>query len=377
MNRVHQVFGAALFSAGGALPSHLMPILLLAWITSGQATLQSAGALAAAHSVGILCSLLVIPSSGILIPRLRWLYSAAAFMLVALIASHWLTSQSLLFAWWVTGLCAGLMQYVGSVICSQAVEPRAAFALRLAVSLFFAGAAALVVSDPGALGTVIPIIWVVVGMETGILLLALYLLRGIATQTRPKSPVTRDGAVVPRGGLLALFLLFVGQVGFYVFALKAVTVAAGLPQTEVTIALASAKLTVSVLLYLLVRNGHDLVARLGFFLVGGVLIAAVLLLGHARHVAWVIVGFVFWELSFNATVAAFQGELAKWHPTFVGMWASVPIFLGAAAGPFLHGHLLVRGWSGAFLLFAVMSALGPALWVRGATNRRTIRQQSA
>lgn len=371
MGHLRPVLGASLFSAGGALPSHLMPILLMAWITNGQASLESAGILAAAHSLGILCALLATPSTGVLFPRARWLYLAALVLLVMLVASYWLTDHALRLVWWVTGLCAGLMQYVGSVICSQATEPRAAFALRLAVSLLFAGVAALVVSDADGLGERLPLIWVVVGLELAILLLALWMLSGVAAQKRLRQPVTREGFAVPRGGLLVLFLLFVGQVGFYVFALKAMTASAGLSHSEVTLALAMAKLTVSGLLYALVRHGHDLVARFGFVVMGCVLIVALLLLSQVRQVAFVFVGFVLWELSFNAIVAAFQGELAKRHPTFVGMWASVPIFLGAAAGPFLHGHLLAQGWETAFLGFALMSALGPALWARGAMNRLT------
>jgi hypothetical protein len=117
-------------------------------------------------------------------------------------------------------------------------------------------------------------------------------------------------------------------------------------------------------MYLLVRRGQDLVARLGFFAVGACLVAAVLLLGHAQQLIWVFCGFLLWELSFNATVAAFQGELAKRHPAFVGQWVNVPVFLGSALGPLAHGFLLASGLGVVFTGWIVMGALGPALWVR-------------
>ncbi|MBW8468319.1 MAG: hypothetical protein K0M67_08670, partial [Thiobacillus sp.] len=362
------VLGATLFSACGALPSHLMPVLLLMWIATGKASTQSAGVLAAAHAIGILVSLVVLPATGTLFPRRSWLFGAAGLLLSALVVSYWIGGPGLLLAWWLAGICAGLMQYVGSVVCSQAINQRAAFALRLAVSLLFAGCAILIVVGVEALGVSMPLVWLLVVLEAVILCFALCLLKDIPANQGVLPPWTRHSFSAPGGGLLVLFALFLGQVGFYVYVLKSVSASGELAPLEVAVALALAKLTVSLVMYALIRKGNDLVSKLGFVSVACALIAAVLLLGQAKHVTLVVIGFVLWELCFNALVAAFQGELAKRHQTFVGMWASVPVFLGAAAGPAMHGWLLERGWGAAFLLLAVLSALGPVLWVGMSTG---------
>lgn len=374
MTTQRPVLGATLFSACGALPSHLMPVLLLMWISTGKASAQSAGALAAAHAIGILVSLVVLPATGTLFPRSGWLFGAAGMLLVALVVSYWIGGPVLLMAWWLAGICAGLMQYVGSVVCSRAINQRAAFALRLAVSLLFAGCAILILVGVEALGVSMPLVWLLVVLELVILCFALYLLKDIPAMQSASPCWTRHSFFAPGGGLLALFVLFLGQVGFYVYVLKSVSASGELAPQEVAVALALAKLAVSLVMYALIRRGHDLVSKFGFVSVACVLIAAVLLLGQAKHVTLVIMGFVLWELCFNALVAAFQGELAKRHETFVGMWASIPVFLGAAAGPAIHGWLLARGWGAAFLLLTVLSALGPVFWVGVSTGRLTTKQ---
>lgn len=346
-----------------------MPVLLLTWIAAGQASVQSAGSLAAAHSLGILLPLLFVPATGTLFPRRQWMYAAASLLLGALVSSYWLSGAALLLCWWLAGLSAGLMQYIGSIGCSQATDQRAAFSLRLSVSLMFAGCATLIGVSGQVIGAGIPLIAMVVTLEAVALGAALIMFRGTPGQQRATPSILHKDRAIPLAGLALLFFLFVGQVGFYVYTLESVSASGSLAAHHIAVALGAAKVFVSLIMYFLVRNGLDLVSKLGFASVGFALLAGVLLLGRAQHLLLVGLGFVLWETCFNLLVAAFQGELAKKHPIIVGMWISVPVFLGAATGPVVHGWMRGGGSGFVFMLLAALSALGPAVWARASRGR--------
>ncbi|GAA6143874.1 hypothetical protein NBRC116584_36930 [Hydrogenophaga sp. 5NK40-0174] len=342
-----------------------MPLLVALWLAGGQANVESVGWVSSAYYFGVLISLLALPMLRMSNPHGALIVFASAVLPVVFWLSGSRSGLTLAAAWLAGGLCAGLMQYVGSVVCAGAQDKRGAFAIRLATSLLLAGCVTLLVAAAAWVNAN----WVTpatVLVELLFLLLALYLLgyhAGTSQLSRPATSSAPELMSVPWLGVLLLFCLFVGQIGFYAFALKGAAESVDTPIAQLLPALAVSKVLVGFIVMVWVKRGRDLVRLLGFGKTGLLAGGAVFLISSSGHWWVILLALAIWELSFNSLVAAFLGEMAKLNPLFVGMWSSIPVFLGSAVGPILHGWLISGSLAFGFVVFAIATPLLPAVWV--------------
>ncbi len=70
-----------------------------------------------------------------------------------------------------------------------------------------------------------------------------------------------------------------------------------------------------------------------------------------------------WELGLNVLSARLQAAVVQDNPATAGPWLVGALFLGAAAGPLLHGLAIQAQVPMVFAVYASLSALIPAAWI--------------
>jgi hypothetical protein len=370
------VVGAGLLSAIGSLPLHLMPLIVAALIADGRMALAEAGWVASAVLLGQLLAALSLPLLGLRIVRRRVAVATILAMLLALFGTLPNSGAGVLLGWFVAGLCCGTLLYLGVTTAAASDRPAPAFALRLGVVMIVAGAVAVsvrMVGDVASYGSIIAALTVITAIVAAA---GASLYRATPRAVAPRAAAPRgsprlDGVT----GLAALLVLFVGQTGFFAYAVQAAT-ARGLPLADTALALAAMKLAVGIWL---ACSAHSRIMRRSPHLVGaGAMLAlGVLVVCGAQQIAAFFVGLLIFELAFNSLSAALQARVVEAAPTLGRDWLTAGILSGAALGPPLNGIMIELGKGDYFIAFAVASALIPALWAWWQRRRTIIPGQPA
>jgi hypothetical protein len=368
------MFGASLLSGAASLPLHLMPLVVAILSSQGRLGVVQAGWIASAYMVGQLVGTLALP--GLRFSRLSKAQAgvAAATILAALAWSSLLAGAALVLPWLVVGLACGALQFLGASTAAAAPDRASAFAMRLGTALLVSGIAitALQLADGFASYSSLVV-------ALGVFFLVL-LAVGIALYRQPDAGASTQATPVAAGkaksGLVLVFLLFLGQTGFWAYAVQQVG-QSGVSLSHGAYAIALCKATAGV--FLLARRtrnkgGPDVLVP------GLVVLCAVLLMATAWNAIAFVAGLLAWELAFNLLSARVQALVSQHNPAYVGRWLTAAVFLGAAAGPAIHGIAISANAGWLFIAFACASAVFPWLWLwlwLLAGRRRQVRPAGA
>lgn len=355
------VFGASLLSAAASLPLHLMPLLVVALVAESRLPFAQAGLIASAYMIGQMVATLALPA--LKFARLKRSHAVAAvgILLASVLVSARLSSQAMLACWFIVGAACGALQFLGATTAAAAANRQSAFALRLAVTLIVSGLAIVAVQLTGGFGG-----YAFLMVQLGIVFLAITGI-GLVLYRAPAAPAPATGPAksVARPdrllGLAVVFLLFVGQPGFWAYAVQSVQ-QRGIVLEHVAYAIAFCKTAAGLVLLVGAVRPQDQ-AKDGLLLPGMVVALGVLGMATASDAASFMLSLLLWELGLNVLSARLQAAVVQDNPATAGPWLVGAIFLGAAAGPLLHGLAIQANVPLAFAAYACLSALIPVSWV--------------
>lgn len=352
--------GAGLMSSVGSLPWHMMPLIVAALVADGRVSVTGAGWVSASFLFGQLTAALSLPSLRVHALSRPSALATVAGLLAGLVASTYPTG--LFPGWFVAGLCCGALQYLGLTTAADSSNRTLSFTLRLGVVMIIAGltaASLCVTGDFASYAAAMAVLTVVAGgLAAG----------GLILYQPPTTPVPAQDSAAARTslrdglmGLGAILILFIGQTGFLAYVIQAAALR-GLPMEDTALALAAMKLCVGVWLVYAARRSRarprtKRMLSTGLLLALGIAVAAV-----SEHMLLFFLSLLLFEFAFNTISASLQARVVQASPAVGRNWLTAAILIGAALGPPLHGAVL--GWSSRdyFIVFAMASALVPALW---------------
>lgn len=368
------LLGASLLSAAAGLPLHLLPLLIAAVIAQGKLPLAQAGWVASACLAGQLVASIALPLLGFTHLKRSHAAIAIATLLVAVLCSSLPFAGSLLVSWFVVGLACGNLYFLATTTAAAQPNREAAFAVRLSLTLVVSGLAIFALqlakgfNDYTTLAFQLSIVFAV------LTLLGLWMYEppqstaglSAAEQNAPRKP-----NVAPSEGrwhgLLVIFIVFVGQPGFWAYAVQNVQ-QRGVALEHVAYAIAFCKLAAGLWLYVNSKYRSKVqtkpLAAADFLLPGLVLVVALLCMSLAKVALVFMLGVLLWELSLNVLSARLQAAVVNDNPSRAGIWLTAAVFLGASTGPALHGLALQFGVGAVFIAYACMSALAPFVWLQ-------------
>jgi hypothetical protein len=344
--------GVSIVSAVGSLPFHLLPIILVAAVADGRTSLAGAGWIATALVGGQLVAAFALA----LLRVQRMERMAIAAVGLAVVAGLWFSGRgagALLLGWFVVGLSCGALQYLGIVIAAGSARPQLALALRLGTVLTVAGVSVLLLQGRDALSS-----YTALQVHLAAIVVALLVVGGICMRA-PVAALVRP--VVSRAtpswpGLLVVFVLFVGQIGFLSYVVQEART--GIDSAAWV--LGAVKLMAGVVLLVwALRQAEGAQSLLGPGVVLGV---CVVLASVVQGVMLLVVALLAFEISFNILSAALQARVVTTGALNARLWLTAAISLGAAIGPPVRGVFIAGGLDAWFVALAAGTALAPALW---------------
>jgi len=355
------MFGASLLSAAASLPSHLMPLLLVAVLADGRLVLPEAGWITSTYLLGQMTTTLGLPALGFRRITRGQAFVAAGGFVALLLLSIGLAGFALLSCWWAMGAACGGLQFLATTTAANAQNRADAFSLRLAISLVLSGSMILCLQWLRGFGSYGPLALQLAPVIALILFAGLCLYRPPV----PQDQNARASSLVPSQeqrpwGLVAVFVLFAGQTGIMAYAVQAAR-HRGLALEHATFALGICKLAAGVALFISMKYlASESRQRLGP--PGVVLALAVAGMVASTDTLSFMVSLLLWELGINVLSARLQPLVVQENPRIAGAWLTGALFVGGAAGPALHGASFQFGMPELFQVFAIVSALVPAAW---------------
>lgn len=358
------LFGAILLSAVGSLPLHLIPLILVTLIADGRVSIAEAGWIASAILLGQLLSSLALPALKISVVRRVPALGAALLMLAGLMTAAMAGPVGLYLGWFVVGSSAGILMFLGTVSAAHYRNTTFAFSMRLGVVLCLAGsiAAGLMISQ--ALVSYSSLLTALLLIFSPLLILGLLLY----------DPVTSDAKPVDNGrrhqwrlsqilGLIALFILFLGQTGFLAYVVQG-AIDRGMTITESTWAIALVKIVAGFWLTGIAVYGAAEGRRHRLFELGILLAISLGVASQTTIPLIFLLSLLTFEIAFNTLSARFQAALADANRHVAGQWLTGSLLLGAALGPPLYGATIGANLGSYFILLALCSAIIPAVWAK-------------
>lgn len=357
------LIGASILSAAGSLPLQILPFLVLTLVSEGRLDIAYAGWVGSAFLLGMLSSGVLLPAMGVCSLK-RWHALGALGAIVVAIAISVEVSLLPVFLalWYVVGLACGGLQFLGATAATASANKPQAFALRLAVALLMAGAVIVLLSQSGGHESYALLAHCLMGSFALAACVGLGLYRPVLA-ARPAAGPTHPAPAVAGNwsGLVVVFAFFVGQPGFWAYAVQSAS-QRGLDLVGAAFVIAASK-AISALV--LISSRADSSAKSTRMLLGlGCLVAAgIVVMTYSLAVMVFLVGFLIWELALNLLSARLQGAVVATSPAHAGPRITGAILLGAASGPMIHGAAIGSGVESAFIAYAAFSGFLPFFWV--------------
>lgn len=285
---------------------------------------------------------------------------AVGFLLGSALVSAGLSSQAMIVCWFIVGAACGALQFLGATTAAAAVNRQSAFTLRLAITLLVGGFAIVAVQTIGGFGGYALLMMQLVIVFLTITGLGLVLYRAPVVPPRLPASVETRGRPSQMLGLVVIFLLFAGQLGFWAYAVQNLQ-QRGVVLEHLAYAIAFCKTVAGLVLLIGVMRPPDKTKE-GLFFPGLVVALGVLGMAISSGALSFLVGLLLWELGLNVLSARLQAAVVQNNPEVAGPWLAGAVFLGAAAGPLLHGMAIQSQLPLAFAAFACFSAFVPVAW---------------
>ncbi|MEO8022597.1 hypothetical protein [Polaromonas sp.] len=321
--------------------------------------------IASAYMLGQMVTTLGLPALKFVRLSRAHAIAAVSLLMASVLVSASLYSQAMLACWFVIGAACGALQFLGATTAAAAANRHSAFALRLAVTLLVSGLAIVAVQLTGGFAG-----YAFLMLQLGVVFLAitgvglvLYRTPAVASPVHPPVAGSAKPAVRPDRlvGLVVIFLLFVGQPGFLAYAVQNVQ-QRGVVLEHLAYAIAFCKTAAGLVLLVSVVRPPDKVKD-DLFFPGVVVAVGVLGMAVTSDAVSFMLSLLLWELGLNVLSARLQAAVVQDNPATAGPWLVGAIFLGAAAGPLLHGLAIQARIPMVFAVYASLSALIPAAWI--------------
>lgn len=360
--RRRHLVGASLVSAAGSLPMHLLPVTITAVVASTSASPETAGLIASAMLIGQLVSSIGLPLLQVTTISRLWAAAVSLALLAGLALSGSDGFVTLLGGWFLVGLCCGALLFLGTVSAAHFATPSLAFTLRLGVVAVLAGASTGLIQVTGAAGTYgMYLVWFGVALAA-ILAAGNLLYAPIPPVERAADPADDAGFTAKMAaGLVAAFVLFVGQTGLVAYVLFS-AVDRGMDLSSAAWAFAACKIGSGIWLVVASRVAKPGSSVLRMTVLGVLVAIGGYGMSKAAEIQYLF-GFLFlFQVGFNSLSAQMQGSIAATGPKVTSRWIAGTLLLGAASGPPLYGWAIGAGLAAEFVAFAVATALLPVVW---------------
>jgi hypothetical protein len=282
-----------------------------------------------------------------------------------LLAAAWvsghLSSHAVVLCWFVIGAACGALQFLGATTAAAARNRQAAFALRLSAVLFVSSIAIVTLRLGSGFDGYAPLVFQL-GLIFTVLTIGGLIFYKEPAQATPSPQQQQAQRALPRhiSGLAVIFLLFVGQPGFWAYAVQgAQQRGIGVDHVAYAIALCKGISGVVLLVGALRKQEHP---KEGLLWPGVGVAFGVAGMAFSRDIASFLVGVLVWELALNILSVRLQAAVVRENPTAAGPWLAGAIFLGAATGPALHGLAIQGSTAMVFVAYSCLSGLLPFIW---------------
>jgi hypothetical protein len=250
---LRSILGASLLSAAAGLPLHLLPLLITAVIAQGRLPLAQAGWVATACLAGQLAAAIAFPLLRFTHLMRNHAALAVVILLVAILSSNLPITGSLLLSWFVVGLACGTLYFLAITTISAQPNKEAAFSVRLSLTLAVSGLAIFVLQFAKGFADYSVLVVQLSAVFAALTLLGLWLYTPPATLTVANSEpslLVKPVLNIERSyGLIVIFILTVGQLGFWAYAVQNVQ-QRGVALEHVAYAIAFCKIVAGLWLYI-------------------------------------------------------------------------------------------------------------------------------
>jgi hypothetical protein len=356
------LLGASVLSAGGSLPLQILPFLVLTLVAEGRIDIAFAGWVGSAFLIGMLSSALLLPALRVSSLN-RWhAFGAAAVIVLALALSVGSNLLPIfLTLWFMVGFACGGLQFLGATTAAIAVNKPQAFAIRLAVALIMASCVIVALAQFNEQRSYTTLAYFLIGTFGLAACVGLALYRNVPVALPVAGPAVGGSSRRSWSGLMIVFAFFVGQPGFWAYAMQSAS-QRGLDLKDAAFVIAASKI-ISALVLLYSSKKNSPASDLGMLLgLGCALAAGIFVMTYSGTVIVFFVGFLIWELALNVLSARLQGTVVAASPGHAGAWITGAILLGAATGPIIHGAAIGGGVEWVFISYAAAAGVLPFLW---------------
>ena len=164
-------------------------------------------------------------------------------------------------------------------------------------------------------------------------------------------------------GLIALFILFLGQTGFLAYVIQG-AIDRGMTIAESTSAVAAMKIVAGLWLTGIAVYGAAKERRHRLLELGILLAISLGFASQTTIPLILLLSLLTFEIAFNTLSARFQATLANTNRYVAGQWLTGTLLMGAAFGPPLYGAAIGANLGFYFILLALSSAIIPAIWAK-------------
>ncbi|MGI9450584.1 MAG: hypothetical protein ACR2QH_08125, partial [Geminicoccaceae bacterium] len=290
--------------------------------------------------------------------------AAALLMLAGLTTTAMAGPIGLYLGWFAVGCSAGVLMFLGTVSAAHYRNTTFAFSMRLGVVLCLAGsiAAGLLISQ--AMVSYSSLLTALLLIFSLPLTLGLLLYDPVTSVAKPVDDGRKHQWQAPQIlGLVALFILFIGQIGFLAYVVQG-AIDRGMTITESTSAVVAMKIVAGLWLtgiavYAAAKKRRHRLLELGILLAISLGIAS-----QTTTPLIFLLSLLTFEIAFNTLSARFQATLANVNRHVAGQWLTGTLLLGAAFGPPLYGAAIGANLGVYFIVLALCSTIIPAIWAK-------------
>jgi hypothetical protein len=293
-------------------------------------------------------------------------FMAGLVMVAGLCISRLPFFVALLGGWFVIGLSCGAFRYLSALSAAGYPNRPFAFGLRLAIVLVVASAVLYAIIFFGSISSYQSFAWNLQFILLAMLTIGIFLYRPGPSASRTTKPTFTgdDGRTITMAqlsGLVVIFVLFAGQVGFLSYVME-IGLKQGFAAGNLVLAITAMKFVAGVVLFYAIAIRRGIADSAPILSTCLALVGAILAISYGGGFVWFFGGLLVFEIALNLLSSRLQATVVSLDHTIGGRWVTLAILGGAAVGPPINGFAIGLGMTGAFAGFAVLSILLALMW---------------